>query len=184
MRQNAPKSNHWRKPVGRGALRLFRYRLRQQSEPHLASHVIEPPTAHAVGIPAIAFVSHWLTPVVGQIDRHYATFAFVVASGSGFEPQGSGGCRCHSPGLHLFWSRFGCKKPDWDPRQIQFWSFEYKSIVGKALNVIHGASPIRKPLIPKDTITLCESCRDHLLADALHSLSRFPWTKKLRARVS
>ncbi len=36
-----------------------------------SSSSAEPPTAYAVGIPAIAFVNHWLTPVVGFKRRHY-----------------------------------------------------------------------------------------------------------------
>jgi hypothetical protein len=44
---------------------LLRYRPRQRLEPHLSSYVIEPPTAHAVGILAITCFNHWLTPVVG-----------------------------------------------------------------------------------------------------------------------
>ncbi len=60
------QSNRWRKPVARGVLLVLRYRPRERSELHPSSHPIEPPTAHAVGILAITFVNHWLTPVVGS----------------------------------------------------------------------------------------------------------------------
>ena len=57
--------NHWRKPVAHGALASLEIPTASAVGASPQQQGAEPPTAHAVGIAAITFVNHWLTPVVG-----------------------------------------------------------------------------------------------------------------------